>query len=48
MINEKKVKRFCKEDLSKIKNYDLAIADTTQTKKKISEAVKRRWAKGGH
>ena len=31
MINEKKVKRFCKEDLSKIKNYDLAIADTTQT-----------------
>ena len=31
MINEKKVKRFCKEDISKINNYDLAIADTTQT-----------------
>ena len=31
MINEKKVKRFCKEDISKIKNYDLAIADKTQT-----------------
>ena len=31
MINEKKVKRFCKEDISKIKNYDLAIADMTQT-----------------
>ena len=31
MINEKLVKRYCKEDISKIKNYDLAIADTTQT-----------------
>lgn len=31
MINEKQAKKFCKEDISKIKNYDLAIADTTQT-----------------
>lgn len=31
MINEKIARRYCKEDLSKIKNYDLAIADTTQT-----------------
>ena len=31
MINEKKAKKFCKEDLSKIKNYDKAIADKTQT-----------------
>ena len=30
MINEKKAKIFCKEDISKIKNYDKAIADTTQ------------------
>ena len=30
MINERTVRRFCKEDISKIKNYDLAIADTTQ------------------
>lgn len=30
MINEKRVRKFCKEDLSKIKNYDKAIADTTQ------------------
>lgn len=30
MINEKQAKKFCKEDISKIKNYDLAIADTTQ------------------
>lgn len=30
MINEKLAKRYCKEDLSKIKNYDKAIADTTQ------------------
>lgn len=28
MIN---VKRFCKDDISKIENYDAAIADTTQT-----------------
>ena len=31
MINEKQARKFCKEELSKIKNYDLAIADTTQT-----------------
>ena len=31
MINEKQTKKFCKEDISKIKNYDKAIADTTQT-----------------
>ena len=31
MINEKQAKKFCKEDISKIKNYDKAIADTTQT-----------------
>ena len=31
MINESRVKKYCKEDLSKIKNYDKAIADTTQT-----------------
>ena len=30
MINERKARRYCKEDISKIKNYDLAIADTTQ------------------
>ena len=30
MINESKVKKYCKEDISKIKNYDLAIADKTQ------------------
>ena len=30
MINEYSVRSFCKEDISKIKNYDLAIADTTQ------------------
>ena len=30
MINEKYVKKFCKEDLSKIENYDKAIADTTK------------------
>ena len=30
MINIKKTKRYCKEDISKIKNYDKAIADTTQ------------------
>ena len=30
MINEKLAKRYCKEDLTKIKNYDKAIADTTQ------------------
>ena len=31
MINEKRARKFCKEDISKIKNYDLAIADLTQT-----------------
>ena len=31
MINEYYAKLFCKEDISKIKNYDKAIADTTQT-----------------
>ena len=30
MINEKQAKKYCKEDISMIKNYDLAIADTTQ------------------
>ena len=30
MINEKAARKFCKEDISKIKNYDLAVADTTQ------------------
>ena len=28
MINERQARKYCKEDLSKIKNYDLAIADT--------------------
>ena len=31
MINKKTAKRFCKEDISLIENYDKAIADTTQT-----------------
>ena len=31
MINFKQAKKYCKEELSKIKNYDLAIADKTQT-----------------
>lgn len=31
MISESKAKRFCKDDLSKIENYDKAISDTTQT-----------------
>lgn len=30
MINEKNAKKYCKEELSKIENYDKAIADTTQ------------------
>lgn len=30
MINERQARKFCKEDLSKIKNYAKAIADTTQ------------------
>ena len=31
MINEKQAKWYCKEDISKIENYENAIADTTQT-----------------
>ena len=31
MINVRQANRFCKEDISKIENYDKAIADTTQT-----------------
>ncbi len=31
MINEYQAKKYCKEELSKIENYDKAIADTTQT-----------------
>ena len=31
MINEYYAKKFCKDDISKIENYDKAIADTTQT-----------------
>ena len=30
MINERQAKRYCKEDVSKIENYNKAIADTTQ------------------
>lgn len=30
MINENAARKYCKEDISKIKNYDKAIADTTQ------------------
>ena len=30
MIDERRARRYCKEDLSKIKNYAKAIADTTQ------------------
>ena len=31
MINEETIKRYCCEDISKIENYDLAVADKTQT-----------------
>lgn len=31
MLNENQAKLFCKEDISKIKNYEKAIADNTQT-----------------
>ena len=31
MINEMNANAFCKEDISKIENYDKAINDTTQT-----------------
>lgn len=30
MINKYYAKKFCKEDISKIENYDKAVADTTQ------------------
>ena len=31
MINEIQAKKYCSDDISKIENYDKAIADTTQT-----------------
>ena len=31
MINEYNAHRFCRDDISKIENYDKAINDTTQT-----------------
>ena len=31
MINEKQAKIFCKEDISKIENYEAAMNDSTQT-----------------
>ena len=31
MINEKYAKQFCKDDITKIENYDKAIADTEKT-----------------
>ena len=31
MINEKLAHKYCRDDLSKIENYEKAIADTTQT-----------------
>ena len=31
MINIKEAQKYCKEDISKIKNYDKAISDNTQT-----------------
>lgn len=31
MIDTYRAKRFCKEDISKIENYDKAISDSTQT-----------------
>lgn len=30
MINEKQARKYCRDDLSKIENYEKAIADTTQ------------------
>ena len=30
MISENQAKKYCKEDISKIENYDKAISDTTQ------------------
>ena len=31
MINEKYAKKYCCDDISNIENYELAVADTTQT-----------------
>ena len=31
MISENQSRKFCRDDISKIENYDLAIADKTQT-----------------
>lgn len=31
MINKRQAKKYCKEDISKIENYDKAVADTSQT-----------------
>ena len=31
MINERMANKFCKDDISKIENYDKAKSDTTQT-----------------
>lgn len=31
MINTYQARLFCKDDISKIENYDKALADTTQT-----------------
>ena len=31
MINELCANAYCKDDISKIENYELAVADTTQT-----------------
>lgn len=31
MINEKQARKFCRDDLSKIENYDKAFADKTKT-----------------
>lgn len=31
MVNKANAKKYCSEDISKIENYDKAIADTTQT-----------------
>ena len=45
MINVCNAKKFCKEDLSKIENYDKAIVFSEETRKKMSEAAKRRCSK---
>ena len=31
MINEPNARSYCKDDISRIENYDIAVADTTQT-----------------